>query len=160
MPDDDILDLSPPEPRKPVRFRVGPADDDLFTAAPALPTMVAFDFARLSSDSQGDGLGNIEAILGLFERILVPESRQRFQARLADTERPIDPGDLTRIIKGLLGKYGMRPTEPSGPSSNGPPGSLDGGMSSPGTPSAEASTSSGSLSNGSAISPTPSSSPA
>lgn len=154
MPDDDILDLSPPEPRRPVRFRIGPTDDDIFTAAPAMPAMVAFEYARIASAPDSDGMGRAQAILDLYGRLLVPESWERFQQRLSDTQRPIDPDDLRRVLDGLMTKYGMRPIEPSTPSSNGP-ASLDGGTNSTATPPAEASTSNGSPSTGSATSPTP-----
>lgn len=159
MPDDDILDLSPPQPRKPVRFRIGPADDDVFTAAPAMPAQVSYEYARIAGNDDGDGLSKLQAILDLYGRLLVPESWERFQARLSDTERPIDHDDLRRVLNGLMEKYGMRPTEPSAPSSNGQ-ASPDGGISSTATPPAEGSTSSTSPLNGSSTSSTPASSPA
>jgi hypothetical protein len=112
--EDEILDFT--VERKPIRFRV---DDDIFEAVSALPTMVAFELTGV-----GDAMREArtaderrDAFLAVFSKILKPQSLDRFIARLGDPDHPIDAAQLIAIVQGLLGRYGLRPTQPSGESS-------------------------------------------
>jgi hypothetical protein len=164
--DDGVLDFAPETEPTPVRFRIGERDpEDYFTAAPGLPVGVAFDFVRLSAAigpnpaDRDQRLQEMQAAMDLFEKVLYPEDFPRFKRRMYDVRRPIDPPMLYRVIQGLMGRYGMRPTPPSAASSGTPP-SPAAGTSSTGAPPSPASTSNASPSTGSATSPTPTSSPA
>jgi hypothetical protein len=54
------------------------------------------------------------------ELALMPDSWERFAARLSDKTRPIDDDQMSDVVLWLLEQYGLRPTEPSSPSSDGP----------------------------------------
>ncbi len=156
-PVDDILDFT--IKRKPVRFRI---DGDLFQAAPALPAGVAFEFAELAGQLQEQGRDRVaeaRAAMGLFEKILYPDSYRRFTERMHSIEEPIDPGQLFMVVSGLMARYGLRPTEPSADSSAGPAAPAD-GTNSTGEPPPSESTSTSSPSTASATTSMPPSSPA
>jgi hypothetical protein len=156
---DEVLDFT--IRRRPVRFRI---DDDLFQAAAALPAGVAFEFAELASGLQAqaegdrDRVAEAKAAMGLFEKILYPESYQRFRQRMFSIEEPIDPGQLFMVVSGLMSRYGLRPTEPSADSSAGREPPAD-GTNSTAAPPPPVSTSTSSPSTDSATTPTPPSSP-
>jgi hypothetical protein len=134
-PGEEVLDLSVPRARR-VLFKVDPEDDaELFEAAPRLPTGLAVEIANLGeqltagqpgANGQEGSAAKIERFLVFFDRVLFPGSRERFRARLSDVRQPIDPAQLTSIIQGLLGRWGLRPTQPS-PASSGPPPGPDAG---------------------------------
>lgn len=127
---DEVLDFT--VERKPVKFRV---DDDIFEAVPALPTMTAFELTGVG-DKMRDAATpeeRREAFLEVFGKILKPASLDRFIERLSDSDQPIDPAQLIAIVQGLLSRYGLRPTSPSGDSSPPPVGQV------PGTPSTDSS---------------------
>jgi hypothetical protein len=169
--DDGTLDFSDEEPLVPVRFRIGKedtrlgaaSDDDVFYAAPKMPTGIAFDFDQVTAGLSADlndreaARQELTAALGLFEKLLLDGQYERFHARLYDVRRPIDPKQLWRIMAGLMGRYGMRPTGPPPGSSDGS-GSPAGGTSSTAGPPSPGSTSESSPSTASSTSPTPPSS--
>ena len=152
-PDEEVLDFT--VVRRRVLFRI---DDDVFEAAPALPTGFAVEIANVaerlrdlqaSNGEPGAGVAaRLEGFFAVFDRLLKPGSRERFRQRLHDVEHPVDPEQISRIIQGLLARYGLRPTTPS-PGSSPPPSNPAAGTSSTDAPPAPASISAGSPSTGS-----------
>jgi hypothetical protein len=146
---DGVIDLTPTEDeRTPKRFRVGPQDDDVFTACAGVPVLVAVEGIRLLTARDTDEQTAAERTVAFLERVLYDEDVPRFHERLTDLKRPIDQRLLFRILNRLLEEWGFRPTGPSEPSSDGLP-PPDAGMNSTETLPPEVSISSGSPSTGS-----------
>lgn len=94
-------------------------DDDLFECARVLPAGVGRKFAQLQDKSpveQFDGIGEILDI------VLLPESAERFAARMVDPQNPISMEQIGQIIEWLVEEYGGRPTTPSANSLPSPTG--------------------------------------
>lgn len=104
--------------REVIRFRV---DADVFEASPTLAAGLALAYGEqveligdtASAEQQRD------AIHSLFRMILLPESADRFIARLNDVERPIGHEQIGRITQWLFEQYSLRPTESDSASSTG-----------------------------------------
>lgn len=118
---DEIMDFS--VPRKTVQFKI---DDDVFEApseiAAELMLRFADDASALDADELGRGPTTVEQLTimhNLMRMILLPESAERFIARLSDPARPIGIATFERVTDYLMEAYGLRPTEPDSPSSSG-----------------------------------------
>jgi hypothetical protein len=114
--DDEVADFSRPVRR--IRFRM---EGDIFEAASALPVLTILDFAE-AADQIGDQAEISEAralFQRMFQMVLVPESAERFIARLEDAGNPIDLDQVMKAVDYVMEKYGMRPPQPSGSSSDG-----------------------------------------
>lgn len=108
------------KPRKRLAFTI---DGDTFEAAPALPGDVYAQFVMLSAGT-GERQTYQEQYLQMksaLELVLLPESHERFVKRLADKLHPIDEDQMNDVLLWLMEEYGMRPTQPSQPSSDGQP---------------------------------------
>lgn len=83
--------------------------DETFTAIPALQGKTLM---KLIKDSNVDDPGqSAEMVLGFFEKVLVPESLERFNA-LMDSEDKIVPVDtMAEIVGWLVEEYSGRPEE-------------------------------------------------
>jgi hypothetical protein len=129
---DGVLDFT--VQRRPVRFRV---DADVFEAIPALPAMMAFELSEVAVRLRDapTTAARRAALLEVFGKILAPASLERFVERLGSGSEPIDAAQLIRIVQGLLGHYGLRPTQPSPGSSPAPPAPASGTPSTDGSPS-------------------------
>jgi hypothetical protein len=127
--DGEVMDFT--VKRRRMLFRV---DDDIFEAIPALPTALAFELAAMgdrlreaaAAASNGSDQARMAPLIEVFRKLLRPASLPRFVERLSSVEDPIDPAQLISIVQGLLGRYGLRPTPPSGTSSPPPPGQAAG----------------------------------
>jgi hypothetical protein len=114
-------------------------DSDTFEAASVLPADVFAQFVtlyndRVNVDTIAEQLGLLKQAL---ELALLPESWQRFSARLADKAHPIDDDQMSDVMLWLLEEYGMRPTQPSPSSSDGPASPESGTPSTESTPPEE-----------------------
>jgi hypothetical protein len=129
---DGVMDFT--VTRRPVRFRI---DHDVFEAIPALPAMAAFELSEIGERLRDapTPAARRAALLEVFGAILAPSSLERFVARLGSPSEPIDAAQLIRVIQGLLGHYGLRPTPPSPGSSPAPPAPASGMPSTDGSPS-------------------------
>jgi hypothetical protein len=124
----EVLDFSEPDRPAALSVRIGPADDDVFAVAPALPAKLAFEFQRAARTVTAAGeQADPSELLAMFQRIVLPSDAERFDARMGDLARPISLQQLVRIIQGLFERYGLRPTAPPPASSDGRP-NPDGGM--------------------------------
>jgi hypothetical protein len=152
---DGILDFSPPdEELAPKVFRIGPRDEDIFTAAAGVPVTFGIEYVNALRARDDEGVTASELFLELLRKCLFPESRERFEARYTSAENPIDHRILFRVTDGLMERWGMRPTRPSEPSSGGSP-NPDAGTSSAAEQPSPASTSPANPSTGDSTSPMP-----
>jgi hypothetical protein len=115
-------------PMEPKRFRLDP---DVFEAPPMIP---GGQLKRILAVYRGiKDLGDdIEAILASYAdafRLMMPGPQgERFAARLLTEGGPDDPPPISMndqavpVLLWLLEEYGMRPTQPSSASANGPTG--------------------------------------
>jgi len=112
-------------------FRVGAEE---FDALPTLPIPVMQELIRASTGLRGKDLGAeaLDQVLGIFDSILVPESAQRFKARIASVTDPVDLTQVMDIMTWLMELYGKRPTQQSPESSSGLPTETDGMISTAG----------------------------
>lgn len=115
-------------PRTRLTFTI---DDDVFEAAPVLPGDVYAEFV-----THYTGTGEKQTYKEQHDQLkealrlaLLPDSFERFTDRLKDKTNPIDDDQMSDVILWLLEAYGMRPTKPSQPSSDGQ-SSPESGMSS------------------------------
>lgn len=121
----DVQDFSLPTQRN--LFAV---DGEQFEAAPQLPARKAMECIAIAERwEQAEPDKAEELFRELFSRVLLPESFERFAARLDDLERPISLQQLPQIMTWLFERYGMGPTPPSPASSDGSE-SRDGGSTS------------------------------
>ncbi len=130
--------LSPPRhaaardftrPRTHLTFTI---DDDVFEAASVLPGDVYAEFVMNSIGTDNATYQQqYDRMKEALRLALLPASFERFTERLRDKTNPIDETQLSEVLLWLMEAYGMRPTEPSQPSSDGP-SSPESGMSSTG----------------------------
>jgi hypothetical protein len=133
---DQTRDFS--KPRDKVSFTI---DGDLFEAVSVMPAETLMEFAgsyAKAGEAPGDSL---EAMRGLLEMVLLPNSYLRIAERMRSKSDPIDINQISELIPWLLEVYGLRPTQRSSSSADGPP-APESGISSTETISGAASTSS------------------
>jgi hypothetical protein len=134
-------------PRKRITFTI---DDDTFEATPVLPGELLVEFVTAYNDTaKVESIAEHVALLKqALKFVLLPESYERFSARLKDRHNPIDDDQLADVVLWLLEQYGLRPTAPSQPSSDGSPSPESGTSSTestqPEAPTSEASQPTGS----------------
>lgn len=97
---------------EPISFQVG---SEVFQAHDDIPLKHLARLGDLGADLEatGNGTGNIVLkILRVFERLLTPESYERFaKAVNGESEISIGVNRIRAIIPWILEQYGMRPTE-------------------------------------------------
>jgi hypothetical protein len=118
----------------PIQFQV---DSDYFSALPTLPIPVMQQLIQVSAELQGKTMGPeaLTDVLGVFDIVLMEESRERFKARLQSTENPVSLTQVMDIMVWLMELYGKRPTQQSSDSSSGLPTETVGTISTAGVPS-------------------------
>jgi hypothetical protein len=110
--------------RKRLTFRI---DNDVFEAATALPGKTLARFAARFADIETMTVDKqLDAFADALGMVLLPESNALFQKRLDDLQQPIELDQASDVIQWLLEQYGLRPTEPSSPSSTGLPSPASG----------------------------------
>jgi hypothetical protein len=104
--------------RKDITFRV---DEDVFQAARGVPAEVLLDFARefAGMDVSATVDQQLKAFRSLLDVVLLPESLERFNARMRDRENPIEIDQVEDIVTWLMEEYGLRPTEAPSSSPDG-----------------------------------------
>jgi hypothetical protein len=102
-----------------LQFRI---DGDVFEAARALPGKTLAKFAaRFAGIAESTTEDHVDIVADALGMVLLPDSNALFQKRFEDLERPIQLEQASDVITWLLEQYGLRPTQPSSPSSSGPP---------------------------------------
>lgn len=93
-----------------LRFSVRP---DTFEAHAMISAGRIMDLASLESRIEAAEGGNkLNAIAEVFQVALLPESYDRFAARLRSDTEPIGIGQVTDIVSWLMEHYAGRPTAP------------------------------------------------
>jgi hypothetical protein len=101
-----------------IEFKI---DDDVFRCHPRLAAQTLIDFT-LEVEKFGENISSkdgIDTMIGTLKMVLIPESYRIFHARMQDLRNPIELDQVNEIIQWIMGKYGLRPTTPPEPSSNG-----------------------------------------
>src|SRR5690606_12502417 len=98
--------------REPLRFFI---HDDEFLASPSLPAGTFVEFPQLKSRLRNSTVESAEQQwqdnLGIFEKILLPESFELFQRRIRDPYNPIDMSMVVDVMYWLFGEaYSNFPT--------------------------------------------------
>lgn len=98
-------------------------DGEEFEAAPALPGDIYAEFVtRYNGTAATDTYQQQHDLMkSALELVLLPDSYSRFADRLKDRANPIDDDQMADVVLYLLEAYGLRPTQPSQLSSDGPP---------------------------------------
>lgn len=119
--------------KKRIQFQI---DDDVFEAHGVLGVTLLQEIVALTQNlSDMVAEKKYDAIFGIFDKILHPESAPRFKERgLAVGDDAIDVRrQLLPILHYLLEEYGVRPTQQSASSSTGSPDETAGTSSTPGS---------------------------
>lgn len=98
-------------------------DGDVFTGVRDLAADTAFEFSAYATALSADSTNpeNRKNIMkSMIRALLVPESAERFIARLSDTSNPIGLATCMDVVHFLFERYGLRPTQPDSDSSSGP----------------------------------------
>lgn len=98
----------------PKRFRLYKGDDFIFEAMPALPLGLASSATKLGETLKN---GDLTQLLKFFDEILLEESAQKMREYADSKTKPLGANQIMPIIMWLLEEYGLRPTQPSSPSS-------------------------------------------
>lgn len=91
--------------------------DEEFTCYPAMPGKILLNFVQRSTSD--DVTAQTEAITLFFQKVLLPESYERFDALAIDPVRVVTMDTLTKIVSWIMEEYSGRPTEGSEHSPNG-----------------------------------------
>lgn len=119
-------------PTRRVRFRI---DGEEFEGPRTLPAVYALRFiAKAERWERDDPERAAQMLPELFADVLLPESLERFNARMADQDNPIGIAQVTRLVPWLFATYADRPTGPSPNSSTGPASPAAGMSSTDGQP--------------------------
>jgi hypothetical protein len=100
----------------PIPFTI---NEDVFECVPELPLWAMQQMARINQVSEAIKEHGVEPILEVFDIFLLEDSAVRFRERVMDRKKPIGIRHIMAILPWLLEQYGVRPTQPSLPSSNG-----------------------------------------
>lgn len=113
-----VMDFSDPDSGKPpVPFTI---DGETFYVAPAAPAGALQDMARIGELAKQERMAEMLTMFnGFLSMVLMPESLERFTARMRDPQKPITQAQLTKIVKWLMEHYAGRPTEPASSSQTG-----------------------------------------
>jgi hypothetical protein len=100
-------------PGKPHSFKIG---EERYDCAHKLPAGVVRDLNRMRRlDPESEE--QTEMFFSLLDMILLPESAERFAARMRDPVNPIDMEDVSNTMIWIVEEYGDRPTTPPNGSS-------------------------------------------
>ena len=88
-----------------------------FECYPQMQGKILLNFVQMSNSDEASD--SAEAILLFFEKVLVPESYERFEALTTNPEKIITVQTLADIVSWILEEYSDRPTQGSEPSQSG-----------------------------------------
>ena len=107
----EVKDFTTPQGLRSHPFRI---DGDVFQAVATIPLG---NLAKLAKLRENIDLSNIDQLFSLFDEMLLDESAAVFQSRLRDKTNPIGKDHIIPVLEWLMETYGLRPTQPSSPSS-------------------------------------------
>lgn len=97
---------TPVEDKEPIVFKL---HDEEFTAIPTIQGKVLMDL--VSKSQSEDPVEAMNVVSTFFEKVLVDESLERFNALLEDKERIVAMETLGEIISWLIEEYSGRPNQ-------------------------------------------------
>lgn len=98
--------------------------EHVLEAAPELPLGAMSQIAKLQNIRNSiDEEGGLESILDILSIFVLDDSMAIIRGMVNDKRRPFGVRHMTELVPWLLEEYGLRPTQPSSPSSTG---SVDG----------------------------------
>lgn len=98
-----------------IMFNVGP---DRFFCAPDIPLGVMQKIGGLKNLQATVETDGMEPVLLVFDEFLTPQSAVLFR-ECVGVKKTIGLRRIMRILPWIMEKYGLRPTQPSSPSSDG-----------------------------------------
>lgn len=99
-----------------IKFNVG---SDRFFCAPDIPLGIMQKIAGLKDIQKTiEESGSMEPVLTIFDEFLLPQSAVLFR-QCVNEKKTIGLRRIMRILPWVMEKYGLRPTQPSSPSSTG-----------------------------------------
>lgn len=106
-----------------IPFRIGTNE---YHAITGLPAQILLDFAaKFGSMETGvtPVAEQVQAFTEMLELVLEPDSMALFLENMksTDTVNMIEIDQIDRVLTDLVEEYGLRPTQPSSPSADGPP---------------------------------------
>lgn len=102
------------EPADPIVFRL--YDED-FECYPRIQGRVLLGLVAGSDENNSASMA--QTMTDFFDAVIVPESKERFDALLAHPEKVVDVETLGEITAWLMEQYSERPTKRPEPSSSG-----------------------------------------
>lgn len=81
-----------------------------FHCSPVIQGKFLLDLVA-SSGEDDDGSNSARMISSFFEHVLLPESQERFDALLKDTDRIVPVETLSEIVGWLMSEYTNRPNQ-------------------------------------------------
>jgi len=97
-----------------VTFRIG---TDIFEAAKECPAGILLSMASMAQEEGGNA---VAGTMDFLDSVMLPESRERFAARMRDPQNPISLKVVTELVQWLVEVYTGRPTAQPSPSPAGP----------------------------------------
>lgn len=91
--------------------------DEDFECYPEMQGKVLLEFVKKSAGE--DTVGSAEALSSFFEKVLLPESFERFDMLAKDPDRIVTVSTLAQIVGWVMEQYSDRPSEGSENSSSG-----------------------------------------
>lgn len=91
--------------------------DEEFACYPQLQGKVLLEFVKNSNSE--DLVDSVTAVTDFFQKVLVPESFERFEALANDPNRIVSVSTLAEIVSWVMEQYSDRPTTGSERSSTG-----------------------------------------
>lgn len=92
---------------EPITFRLY---DETFHAVPAIQGKVLMGL--VSNANVDDPSQSAAAVIGFFDKVLVPESLERFNALVESKDKIVPVETLAEIVGWLVEEYSGRPEEP------------------------------------------------
>jgi hypothetical protein len=93
--------------------------DHVFEAAPELPLGAMTQISKLQNLRETMDENGLEAIVDIMGIFLLDDSLAQIRTMLNDKRKPFGVRHMQEIVPWLLEEYGLRPTQPSSPSSTG-----------------------------------------
>lgn len=93
--------------------------DYTFEAAPELPLGAMTQISKLQNLRETMDENGLEAIVDIMGIFLLDDSLAQLRTMLNDKRKPFGVRHMQEIVPWLLEEYGLRPTQPSSPSSTG-----------------------------------------
>ena len=85
--------------------------DEEFECYPEMQGKILLEFVRQSASD--DTVSSVTAIESFFEKVLLPESYERFDSLAKDPNRIVTVSNLAQIVGWVMEQYSDRPTEGS-----------------------------------------------